>query len=467
MVIKKFVANSLPEALTKVKKDFGDEAVILKTRFNNKGPAGANAKVVEVTAAIDNKAVKTNRFKTEPTTQEIIHGEKLNNRISKIKSGVKSTIKKAVGNDKRQSKTVAKSGNWLKTEDLKTPKLVETDDEAPFCNLEDRPLPSEILAEIKKETGEISRNLIHSIKDRNEIEPLLKSYEKSLSEIIQEISLIRRQNDETIFGQPKGVVLALIRMLVASHLPEDVAIESVKNISQSKLNSENIDAVWEYLSDRLSALLNPGEPIKMVDSGPTVIMLIGPTGSGKSSAAARLAFKYSLEENIAVSLVSTDTFRADSKEQLASLANVIGCSFATASSPDELTVLMKTYKDGLVIIDTSGVSTMQDMDELSTLIAASNPHDIHLVVPADISATDLHDLTQNNPIISVDKLLVTKSDQSRCRGGIIGAAAQLGLRFSFESSSRELPGQFSVFDPKVFVSAIKPVGSDSKAQLTE
>ncbi|GEM_PF-1572744 len=467
MVIKKFVANSLPEALTKIKKDFGDEAVILKTRFNNKGTAGANAKVVEVTAAIDNKAVKTKRFKTETAAQKSIRDEKLNNRINRIKSGVESAPQKAAGNGAGQSKAVAKPENWLKTEDLKIPKPLETDDEAPFSNLEDRPLPSEILAEIKKETGEINRNLIHSIKDRNEIEPLLKLYEKSLGEIRQEISLIRKQNDETVFGQPKGVVLALIRMLVGSHLPEDVAIESVKNISQLRLNSENIDAVWEHLSDRLSALLNPGEPIKMVDSGPTVIMLIGPTGSGKSSAAARLAFKYSLEENIAVSLVSTDTFRADSKEQLASLANVIGCSFASASSPEELTVLMKTFKDGLVIIDTSGVSTMQDMDELSTLIAASNPHEVHLVVPADISAADLHNLAQNCPIISVDKLLITKSDQSRNRGGVIGAAAQLGLRFSFESSSRELPGQFGIFDPSAFVSAIKPIGCDNKVQLTE
>ena len=57
MVIKKFRAKSLPEALTKVKKDFGNEAVILKTRFNNKPAAGQNSKIVEVTAAIDNNAM--------------------------------------------------------------------------------------------------------------------------------------------------------------------------------------------------------------------------------------------------------------------------------------------------------------------------------------------------------------------------------------------------------------------------
>ena len=59
MVIKKFIAKSLPEALTKVKQDFGDEAVILKTRFNNRGTTGPDSKIVEVTAAIDKSAGKT------------------------------------------------------------------------------------------------------------------------------------------------------------------------------------------------------------------------------------------------------------------------------------------------------------------------------------------------------------------------------------------------------------------------
>ncbi len=75
MLIKKFIAQSLPEALSKVKADFGEEAVILKTRFNNKGNgngSGRESASVEVTAAIDKVVKKTDsRKKTAVQTPAI------------------------------------------------------------------------------------------------------------------------------------------------------------------------------------------------------------------------------------------------------------------------------------------------------------------------------------------------------------------------------------------------------------
>ncbi|UCC78307.1 MAG: hypothetical protein JSW64_08445, partial [Candidatus Zixiibacteriota bacterium] len=264
-------------------------------------------------------------------------------------------------------------------------------------------------------------------------------------------------NAESIFAQPKTSVLEYVRTLVRMHVPEEIASELVRKIPQKIINSDKTEICWNSLMEILSELLGPGEPVKMAASGPTVVMLVGPTGSGKSSAAARLAFKYSLEENHVVSLVTTDTFRADSKEQLASLANVIGCSFTAVSSPQELTALMKTFKEGLVIVDTSGVCGPQDSEDLAAMVNAASPHEVHLTVPADLSAADLADFIRNYSEIGVDKVLVTKLDQTIYRGGIIGAAVRLGLKFSFESASRELPGKFGLFNPVAFVSNIKSV----------
>lgn len=389
MLIKKFIAQSLPEALSKVKKDFGKEAVILKTRFNNKGNgngSGRESVSVEVTAAIDKVEMKSDRGETVATQAPAVK----NRVISKIQPQAEKPTVPA------------------ETVEMKEPPQT----------------PSEILINIKRDLKRLRSDVMG---DRV----------------------------ESLFGQPTGLQLEYARRLVQGHLPENLAVELVRSIPNG-LSGDDPDLAWDQMLESLSSKLSPGEPLKMVESGATVVMLVGPTGSGKTSAAARLAFRFSAEEECPVTLVTTDNFRADSREQLMSLANVIGCRFHAVTSPQELTVLLKTIKEGLVIIDTSGVSTGNDFAELVTLAGAANPHELNLVVPASIPAPDMFGFIKGFPDLGVDKLLITKLDQSRHRGGIVAAAIEYGLKFSYQCASRELPGDFDLFDPRLFVSAFKP-----------
>jgi len=390
MLIKKFIAQNLPEALSKVKEDFGDDAVILKTRFNNKG-TGANkdSRYVEVTAAIDKTENKTAAKTAEKTV---------------VVPPTANRLKDAL------PQKVAKPA----------PKVEKPAPEKPVTQIR---TPSEILTDLRKDIAAIQRDLAA---DKN----------------------------QSIFGQPSGLQLEVGRALLEKHLPEPLVLDLLREIPPSA--SADWNHYWNSILDNLARLLEPGEPIKIVDTGATVVMLIGPAGSGKTSAAARLAFQFSMEQSAPVSLVTTDNFRADSREQLMALSNVIGCTFTNVASAEELTVMLKTCKQGLVLIDTSGVSTQSDADELAALIGAANPHEIHLVVSADTAAGDISDFITANPDIDVDKIFVTKLDQSRYRGGIIGAAIDSKLKFSYQSGVRELPGDIALFDPKLFVSALKP-----------
>jgi len=397
MLIKKFIAQSLPEALSKVKEDFGEEAVILKTRFNNKGSGNGSDResaIVEVTAAIDKAEKKTNRCKTAA-----VQAPAVRNRVT-IKA--RPQIKKS---------TVS-----VETVEMKEPPQT----------------PSEILTDIRKDLQHLRADLM-------------------------------RGRIESLFGQPTGLQLEYARRLVQKHLPENLAIELVRKMPAIPPDDNDPDSAWSLLLESLSSKLSPGEPTKIVESGATVVMLVGPTGSGKSSVAARLAFRFRAEEKYPVTLVTTDNFRADSREQLMSLASVIGCRFYAVTSPEELTILLKTIREGLVIIDTSGVSISGDMAQLVTLVGAANPHEVNLVIPASIPAQDIYSFIKDCPDLGIDKLLVTKLDQSRHRGGIVAAAIECGLKFSYQSASRELPGDFDLFDPGLFVSAFK-LDENSKLQ---
>jgi flagellar biosynthesis protein FlhF len=390
MLIKKFTAQSLPEALTKVKEDFGEEAVILKTRFSNKGNgngSGKEAASVEVTAAIDKAEKKINRLEGAAAQTPAIR-----NRL---------TVK--------TRRPIEESTASPETVEIKEPSRS----------------PSEMLSDIRKDLKHLRADLM-------------------------------RNTTDSLFGQPRGLQLEYARRLVEKHLPEKLAIDLVRAIPDARQDDHDPSSTWDWLLESLASRLSRGEPIKIVDSGATVAMLVGPAGSGKTSAAARLAFRFMAEGKYSVTLVTADNFRADSREQLLSLANVIGCRFHAVTSPEELTVLLKTFKEGLVIVDTSGVSSKKDMDELTTLVGAANPHEVNLVIPASIPAQDISSFIKDCPDLGVDKLLVTKLDQSRHRGGIVAAALEGGLKFSYQSASRELPGDFNLFDPGLFVSAFKP-----------
>ncbi|MEE9553060.1 MAG: hypothetical protein V3W18_02085 [candidate division Zixibacteria bacterium] len=387
MLIKKFIAPSLPEALSKVKDDFGEEAVILKTRFNNKGNGlGKEGRFVEVTAAID---------KSEKTASQPAKTPKV--KVPPTKNRIKAVAPKSVESPVPE-KRIQNAATGPKS-------------------------PSELLNEMKKDIDDL----------KNEF---------------------ARGRKESLFGQPSGLQLEVGKSLIEKHLPESLALELVKGMPS--VDEKESDKYWDILIGRLADTLGQSEPIKIVETGATVVMLIGSTGSGKSSAAARLAFQFTMEETARVTLVTTDNFRADSREQLMSLANVIGCSCTAVRSPDELAVFLKTIKTGLVIIDSSGYSTKEDINELSAFVGAANPHEIHLVVPADTPAGDITEFIRENPDLEVDKLFISKLDQTHYRGGVVGAAVQSDLKFSYQCSSRELPGDIELFSPKTFVSAFRP-----------
>lgn len=381
MKIKKFTAPTLPEALSKIRQDLGEDAVILKTRFNSGAGHRKGEKSVEVTAAVDPANPGQAPQRPAPVVQE----PRVKNRLE--------------------------------------PEIVPPTAKKVAPKVETRQTPSEILHDIKDDIAAV----------RHDFENL---------------------TSQSLFGQPSGAQIEIARLLVERNIPESLAVRVAKSIRQS--SGLNIDQarIWDDVRNTLIDLLSPGEPIRLLDTGATVVFLAGPTGAGKTSAAARLAFHYSIENGIPVTLVSTDTFRADSKEQLKSLAGVIGCPFIPISSPEEMAVALRSYKKGLLIVDTSGLCNDKDVAELLPYIGAANPHEIHLVTSADTPAADIKRFIGGQFDLKINKLLVTKLDQSRNRGGALAVAVDCGLKFSYQSASREIPGLFCAFAPQTYVDGL-------------
>ncbi len=377
MIIKKFVAPTMAEALGKVKKELGDQAVILKTRMNRRGnsPGDSPDKCVEVTAAIEQDA---------------------RSRLEGAPVGPAAAAQAEISQQQP---------------DKSDPKL-----------------PSELLERILQEIAEI-KSSISDWKGR----------------------------PATFFGNLPAELLDLGRFLVARNFPEDFVLELISGVSTADniLNLKRPELL-RLLKERLKSLLPAPEGISLYPTGPTVLMFIGPTGSGKTSALAKLAMNHKVQHGSRLAIVSADNFRADSGHQIKSYCRILSCPCAIVYSGDELSMAIKSQQDGLILVDTPGVNPRDrnDVGELLALVRAARPHEIHLVLAANTPAADIFAMFESFADFNLDKILITKLDETFSAGGVITASIKSGKKLSFVSRSREIPGQFLPASSELLVETV-------------
>lgn len=160
------------------------------------------------------------------------------------------------------------------------------------------------------------------------------------------------------------------------------------------------------------------------------LMLLGPSGAGKTIAAAKIAARAAIEHR-PVHVLSTDTTRAAAGEQLSVLCRVMGVPFAEVGSPEELVAMMSNIPEAKIVIDTAGINPYQakEREALLALMQASGAEPL-LVLPAGMDAGETAEIAQIFTKMGVRRLLATKLDAARRLGGLLSAADASGLAFA-------------------------------------
>ena len=193
-------------------------------------------------------------------------------------------------------------------------------------------------------------------------------------------------------------------------------------------------------------------PESGIDARP--IMLIGPPGGGKTSAAAKLATRSVLAGH-PVTLITTDTVRARAFEQLEAYGSRLG--IITKVAPDPLALIEEIENaaaDNLVVVDTMGVNpySQEDMDKLIDFSGAITMEPI-LVLTAGRDAIEVVEIAKAYKEIKPTRMLVTGLDMVRRLGSILAAVDASGLAFSDVSPSPNI------------VNGLRPVNAVSLARL--
>lgn len=180
-------------------------------------------------------------------------------------------------------------------------------------------------------------------------------------------------------------------------------------------------------------------------AGPTVIALVGPTGVGKTTTAAKIAAWYSIHERSRVALLSMDCYRIGATDQLRTYARIMRLPCEIALRQQDLAAALARHRDkDLIIIDTAGKSPF-DLGHIKELQSWFAPHqhiEPYLVVSATAKKEDLHHIIETYRPLKTAGLMLTKLDETRAYATLCQQVAAAALPISCICTGQKVPEDF-------------------------
>ena len=250
----------------------------------------------------------------------------------------------------------------------------------------------------------------------------------------------------------------------------DVGVPATAEIVSRLEARGSLSTLDEPLAEELAALL--GEPGTLdLAAKPSVLLVVGVNGTGKTTTIGKLAAKLA-EHRHSVLLAAADTFRAAAEEQLEVWAKRAGADFVgsprggdpAAVAYDAIEAAASRGRD-VVVVDTAGrLHTQKNlMDELAKVrrVIAGRlegaPHETLLVVDATTGQNGLQQARLFAEAVDVSGVVLTKLDGSAKGGIAVAIAHELGLPVTLVGVGEGLD-DLRPFDPQDFARAL--VGSD-------
>jgi fused signal recognition particle receptor len=227
------------------------------------------------------------------------------------------------------------------------------------------------------------------------------------------------------------------------------------------------DVIEQYKLKLKAMLAQPAEPIRYAASGPTVIMVVGVNGCGKTTTIAKLACMFQGEGKKVV-LGAGDTFRAAAVEQLTIWAKRLGAEIVTgASGTDPASVAHRAVAHAIqsgadvCIVDTAGrLQTQQNlMQELSKIHRVLGkqipdaPHEVLLVLDATTGQNGISQARHFTDAVRCTGLVLAKLDGTAKGGVVVAIRKTVGLPVKYIGVG-EKAEDLALFEPDKFVDAL-------------
>ena len=278
----------------------------------------------------------------------------------------------------------------------------------------------------------VSNKSKEEVKD-SEVESYSKGLEKTRNEFVSKLNVLGikyTKIDDAYFEELEQILIMA-----------DIGVNTVEKFLdrlKSRVKKENItDTKYlnEVIVDELFIIYVNGEnitdKINIAKEGPTVILMVGVNGVGKTTTIGKLAYKYH-NEGKKVMLIAADTFRAGAVEQLKVWADRTDAVFYGKENTDPAGViydgLVKALEEkaDIVLIDTAGrlqnkVNLMKELEKMNKVITKfipDAPHETLLVIDVTTGQNGIMQAKAFKEITNITGIVLTKLDGT-AKGGIV------------------------------------------------
>ncbi len=290
--------------------------------------------------------------------------------------------------------------------------------------------------------GDRLSNAIKNIKGMGKIT------EENISEAIREIRMALLEAD---------VNYSVVKEFVAKVRESALGMEVSKSVKPDEL-------FVKIVKDELVSLLGGDSVSLIVDKKPTVLLLAGLQGSGKTTTAGKLANYLRKKHSKKPLLVAADIYRPAAIEQLKTLGKSLDIPVYSEEGSVDLIVsnamnFAKENNNDYIIIDTAGRLHIDEslMDELKRVVEITKPNEIILVIDAMMGQDAINVINGFNDTLKLTGTILTKLDGDTKGGVALSVRHLTNVPIKFVGDSEKLDG-LSEFHPERMASRILDMG---------
>ena len=442
MQVRTVRASSVKEAMEQIKDELGSDAVLLHTKKYREGGVLGGAEMIEVTAAVDETQARVPHTPSVyvPPAAPILPSNVLNQYRMNEPPTDGATAMPARGlvsaydtygaeSPMAEPYAAAALPNASQPAAPSAPAVLPPQPAAPAYETAPAPVPPPDGKMIP------SHEEVPVMQDDESAERI-RLLEDELAQMKTMLASMIAAN------QPKEIVTiqdALRRQDVRSELCEDLA----GKVPVADVNLDSLDPrAGSVLSGYLSQVMKFTDGLTPGARGSRVFAFIGTTGVGKTTTLAKVAAHFVLEQNLKGALITADTYRISAVEQLKKYAEILGLPVEVVYSAADLKKAIARHRSkDFVLVDTAGRSQYNEfqMDELKDLLTAHSRMEKHLVVSATTKEADVAEIMKRFSVCKPDRIIFTKTDETRTIGMVLNLLAGSELPLSFLSNGQSVP----------------------------